>query len=56
MKICVLGLEGAAPEIWFNDERLINLRRLMELGAYGKLQGVAPPGSIGNAGRPGRPP
>lgn len=46
MKICVLGLEGAVPEIWFNDERLVNLRRLMELGAYGKLQGVVPPGPV----------
>lgn len=46
MKICLLGLEGAAPEILFTDERLANLRRLMELGAYGKLQGVVPPGAV----------
>ena len=46
MKICVLGLEGAAPEMLFTDERLANLRRLMELGAYGKLQSVVPPGAV----------
>jgi predicted AlkP superfamily phosphohydrolase/phosphomutase len=46
MKICLLGLEGAFPELLFQDERLVNLRRLMELGAYGTLQGVAPPGAV----------
>ncbi|MGE5205733.1 MAG: alkaline phosphatase family protein [Chlamydiota bacterium] len=46
MKICLLGLEGAFPELLFQDERLVNLRRLMELGAYGGLQGVVPPGSV----------
>ena len=43
MKICVLGLDCAAPEIIFNDERLVNLRRLMDLGLYGTLQSVVPP-------------
>jgi len=43
MKICVLGLEGAAPDIVFGDERLVNLRRLMDLGAYGRLESVIPP-------------
>ena len=31
MKILVLGLEGATPELLFGDERLSNVRRLMEL-------------------------
>ena len=43
MKICVLGLDGAAPEIIFGDERLVNLRRLMDLGVYGRLESVVPP-------------
>ncbi len=43
MKICVLGLDCAAPEIIFQDERLINIRRLMDLGAYGPLESVIPP-------------
>ena len=43
MKICVLGLEGAAPDVIFGDERLVNLRRLMDLGVYGRLESVIPP-------------
>jgi predicted AlkP superfamily phosphohydrolase/phosphomutase len=43
MKICVLGLDCAAPEIVFGDERLVNLRRLMEAGVYGRLESVTPP-------------
>lgn len=43
MKIFVLGLSGADLEIIFGDERLTNLRRLMELGCYGKLESVIPP-------------
>ena len=43
MKICVLGLDCAAPEIIFNNERLVNLRRLMDLGVYGRLESVVPP-------------
>lgn len=46
MKICVVGLDGASPEMFFQDERLVNIRRLMELGAYGALQGVLPPGPV----------
>jgi predicted AlkP superfamily phosphohydrolase/phosphomutase len=46
MKICVLGLESAAPEIVFGDERLVNLRRLMDLGVYGKLESVIPPTAV----------
>src|ERR1700687_3639268 len=43
MKICVLGLDCAAPEVIFGDERLVNLRRLMDLGVYGRLGSVIPP-------------
>src|SRR6476659_6094894 len=43
MKICVLGLDCAAPEIVFGDERLVNLRRLMDAGVYGRLESVVPP-------------
>jgi predicted AlkP superfamily phosphohydrolase/phosphomutase len=46
MKICVLGLDGAAPEVIFGDERLVNLRRLMDLGVYGSLESVVPPDSV----------
>jgi predicted AlkP superfamily phosphohydrolase/phosphomutase len=43
MKICVLGLDGAIPEVIFGDERLVNIRRLMDLGVYGLLEsGVSP--------------
>jgi predicted AlkP superfamily phosphohydrolase/phosphomutase len=43
MKICVLGLDCAAPDVIFRDERLVNIRRLMEVGLYGRLQSVVPP-------------
>ncbi len=43
MKICVLGLDCAAPDIIFQDERLGNIRRLMDLGVYGRLESVIPP-------------
>jgi predicted AlkP superfamily phosphohydrolase/phosphomutase len=43
MKICVLGLDCAAPDIVFGDERLVNLRRLMSAGIYGTLESVIPP-------------
>ncbi|MBZ5719054.1 MAG: alkaline phosphatase family protein [Acidobacteriia bacterium] len=46
MKICVLGLDCAAPEVIFGDERLVNIRRLMDLGVYGRLQSVIPPLTI----------
>lgn len=42
MKILVIGLEGAAPDIVFQDERLTTLRSLMEAGTYGRLAGVVP--------------
>ena len=43
MKICVLGLDCCAPEIIFQDERLTNIRRLMDAGVYGRLESVVPP-------------
>jgi predicted AlkP superfamily phosphohydrolase/phosphomutase len=43
MKICVFGLDCAAPEVVFADDRLVNLRRLMNTGIYGRLQSVIPP-------------
>ncbi|HSJ16109.1 MAG TPA: alkaline phosphatase family protein [Longimicrobiales bacterium] len=43
MKILVIGLDCAAPELLFGDERLVNLRRLMELGAWGRLESIIPP-------------
>jgi len=43
MKILVLGLDCAAPDVIFGDERLLNIRRLMDAGLYGKLQSVVPP-------------
>jgi predicted AlkP superfamily phosphohydrolase/phosphomutase len=43
MKICVLGLDCAAPGIAFEDKRLKNLRRLMESGTWGRLESVIPP-------------
>ena len=43
MKICVLGLDCAAPEIIFRDERLVNIRRLMGRGVFGRLESVIPP-------------
>lgn len=43
MKICVLGLDCAAPEVIFGDARLTNLRRLMSRGVYGRLCSVIPP-------------
>ncbi len=42
-KICVLGLDCAAPEIAFGNERLVNFRRLMGLGTWGRLESVIPP-------------
>ena len=43
MKILVLGLDCAAPELLFGFDDLPNIRRLMEVGAYGRLESVIPP-------------
>ena len=42
-KICVLGLDCAAPEILFRDPRLKNVRRLMEMGIWGRSESIIPP-------------
>src|SRR5215510_14639115 len=43
MKTLVIGLDSAAPELLFGDERLVNFRRLMASGCYGSLETVIPP-------------
>jgi predicted AlkP superfamily phosphohydrolase/phosphomutase len=43
VKILVVGLDCAAPELLLEDDRLTNFRRLMELGCYGRLESVVPP-------------
>jgi predicted AlkP superfamily phosphohydrolase/phosphomutase len=43
MKLLVIGLDCAAPELLLQDERLVNLRRLMTAGAWGRLESVIPP-------------
>jgi predicted AlkP superfamily phosphohydrolase/phosphomutase len=43
MKILVIGLDGAAPEILLEDDRLTNIRCLMEAGAFGRLESIVPP-------------
>src|SRR5258708_2029754 len=43
MKTLVIGLDCAAPEILLRDERLPNIRRLMDAGCYGRLESVIPP-------------
>ena len=46
MKILVIGLDCAAPELLFGNDRLTNIRRLMAGGCYGKLESVIPPITI----------
>src|SRR5216110_1555766 len=43
MKICVLGLDCAAPEILLGRQDLPNIRALMQRGAWGRLESVIPP-------------
>jgi len=43
MKILVIGLDCAAPELLLADEHLVNFRRLMARGCYGRLESVNPP-------------
>jgi hypothetical protein len=40
MKLLVMGLDAADPERLLGDERLANMRRLMEFGCYGRLEGL----------------
>ena len=46
MKILCLGLDCAAPELLFGFEDLPNLRRLMDVGAYGRIESVIPPSTV----------
>ena len=46
MKILVIGLDGATPELLLGDERLTNVRRLMEHGCYGRLESIIPPMTV----------
>jgi predicted AlkP superfamily phosphohydrolase/phosphomutase len=43
MKILVIGLDCAAPELLLGDERLENFRRLMDAGCHGRLESIIPP-------------
>ena len=43
MKILIIGLEGICPEALFDDESLSNLRQLMELGCYGRIDSLTIP-------------
>ena len=46
MKLLVIGLDCAAPELLLGDERLVNIRRLMAGGCHGRLESVIPPITI----------
>jgi predicted AlkP superfamily phosphohydrolase/phosphomutase len=43
LKILVIGLDCAAPEILFKHDGLKNIKTLMSQGCYGRLQSVIPP-------------
>src|SRR5437879_12476436 len=43
MKICVIGLDCAAPAILLQRPDLPNIRALMQRGAWGRLESVIPP-------------
>lgn len=43
MKILVIGLDCAAPEVLFTHPGLPRLRALMDKGCYGRLESVVPP-------------
>lgn len=43
MKILVIGLDCAAPELLLGNEQLSNFRRLMQIGCYGRLASIIPP-------------
>lgn len=45
-KVLVIGLDGATPELverWIEEDKLPNLKQIMQRGAYGKLKSVYPP-------------
>jgi predicted AlkP superfamily phosphohydrolase/phosphomutase len=43
MRILVIGLDCAAPELLLHDQKLTTLRALMQGGCYGRLESVVPP-------------
>ncbi len=43
MKILVIGLDGADPDLLLVDDRLVNIRCLMEAGRFGRLESIVPP-------------
>jgi predicted AlkP superfamily phosphohydrolase/phosphomutase len=43
MRILVIGLDAAVPELLLGDPELSNLQRLMEIGCYGRLESIIPP-------------
>ena len=43
MRILVIGLDAAVPELLLQDPELVNLRRLMDAGCYGSLESIVPP-------------
>lgn len=43
MKLLVIGLDCADPSLLFANENLSNIRRLMEVGCYGRLRSIVPP-------------
>jgi predicted AlkP superfamily phosphohydrolase/phosphomutase len=43
LKLLVLGLDCADPSLLFEEEDLFNVRRLMEIGCYGRLESIIPP-------------
>ncbi|HYK89364.1 MAG TPA: alkaline phosphatase family protein [Acidobacteriota bacterium] len=43
MRILVIGLDCAAPELLLKDEHLVNFRGLMARGCFGRLESVIPP-------------
>ena len=42
MRILVIGLDSATPEILFGDEQLVNFQRIAEFGCYGELESALP--------------
>lgn len=46
MKILVIGLDSASPELLLGDDRLATIRSLMEIGGYGRLESVVPPDAL----------
>lgn len=43
MKLLVIGLDCAVPDLLLGDPHLANLRHLMQMGCYGRLESVLPP-------------